>query len=126
MAFSFSVWCHYIVAGTIQVYGYAALLGVGGSLSLVTCLGMLSHLIGENIVNTTTIPSFFVVLLVFYSSPYIDRYCCRRNLYYYVFLTMNLVNTRIPTNFDLLITIFVILFCSACLQLHRINLIFVI
>ena len=47
----FSIWCYYIEPRTVQVYGYAILLGVGGSLSLVTCLGMLSHLIGENVVS---------------------------------------------------------------------------
>ena len=36
---------------TPQVYGYAFLIGAGGSLSLVTCLGMLAHLIGENVVS---------------------------------------------------------------------------
>ena len=46
-----SVWCHFIEAKTTEVYGYAILLGVGGSLSLVTCLGMLAHLIGENVVS---------------------------------------------------------------------------
>ena len=47
----FSVWSWFIQANTPQVYGYAILLGTGGSLSLVTCLGMLSHLIGENVVS---------------------------------------------------------------------------
>jgi hypothetical protein len=47
----FSAWSNYIEPKTVQVYGYAILLGVGGSLSLVTCLGMLSHLIGENVVS---------------------------------------------------------------------------
>ncbi|XP_028407055.1 major facilitator superfamily domain-containing protein 12-like isoform X2 [Dendronephthya gigantea] len=43
------VWTYFIEKKTIQVYGYGVLLGVGGSLSLVTCLGMLAHLIGENV-----------------------------------------------------------------------------
>ena len=42
------------------MYGYAILLGVGGSLSLVTCLGMLSHLIGENVVSIKTRDQRFV------------------------------------------------------------------
>ena len=36
---------------TSDVYGFGVFLGVGGSLSLVTCLGMLAHLIGENVVS---------------------------------------------------------------------------
>ena len=47
----FSAWCYYIEEKTNQVYGYAILIGAGGSLSLVTCLGMLAHLIGENVVS---------------------------------------------------------------------------
>ena len=47
----FSAWCYKLEKKTTQVYGYAILLGVGGSLSLVTCLGMLAHLIGENVVS---------------------------------------------------------------------------
>lgn len=41
---------------TSEVYGYAILLGFGGSLSLVTCLGMLASLIGENKVSIWLLP----------------------------------------------------------------------
>lgn len=43
------VWCWKLQKENNQVYGFAVLLGVGGSLCLVTCLAMLANLIGENV-----------------------------------------------------------------------------
>ena len=60
----FSAWCYYIEEKTNQVYGYAILIGAGGSLSLVTCLGMLAHLIGENVVSWD-LNKYFICCILF-------------------------------------------------------------
>ena len=43
--------CHFIPIRNPLVYVFGILLGIGGSLSLVTCLAMLAELIGENVVS---------------------------------------------------------------------------